>query len=78
MTPTILNVALVFDDWRGPLGAKVGSATYHELSAGSLHSGTTYQATITLDPNTAEDLMDALNAGYQPVFWMGKRKVSDE
>ena len=77
MQPVTLSVALVFEDWQGPLGKPVTSETYQRLSTGSLHAGSTFQATITLDQDTAEDLMDALNAGYQPVFWMGKRTVKE-
>mgnify|MGYP001594321889 FL=1 len=72
-----LDVALVFDDWRGPVGIAIDGETNIRLSSGSLHSGSTFRARITVDPDTAEDLMVALDAGYQPVFRMGKRKVTN-
>ena len=70
-----LSIALVFYDWHGSLGKSVNDADFHRLSTGSLHSGTTFQAEITMDEDTAAELREALDAGYQPVFWMGKRTV---
>ena len=71
-----IGVALIFYDWRGSLGKSVNDEDFHRLSTGSLHSGTTVQASITLDEGAAEELMEAMDAGYQPVFWMGKRTVT--
>jgi len=76
MQPVTLGVALVFYDWQGSVGKSVSSKDYKRLSTGSLHVGTKFQVSITLDENAAEDLMDALNAGFQPVFWMTKRTVA--
>ena len=72
-----LGIALVFYDWRGSLGKSGNDADFHRLSTGSLHSGTTFQAEITLDEDIADELREALDAGYQPVFWMGKRTVKE-
>ena len=77
MEDVTLDVALIFDDWREGGQSIYGTAIGLSLSSGDLHSGSTFRARITVDPGTAEDLMVALDAGYQPVFRMGKRTVTN-
>ena len=80
MADVTLDVALIFDDWRDWRDSRqsiYGTAIGLSLSSGDLHSGSTFRATITVDPDTAEELMAALDAGYQPVFRMGKRTVTN-
>ena len=67
---TVLEVVLVVDSWRGPGAVLLSPEADLALTAGDLHAGSTFPATITVDEDTAEELRAALNAGYQPVFWM--------
>ncbi len=65
-----LKVKLVFDDWR-----KRGKSVYQsekgvELSKDSFHSGTTFDGEISLNGEDAEKLYEAINKGFQPVFWV--------
>jgi len=68
-----MKIDLVFDDWR-----KVGKSVYCteagvELSMGSFHSGTMFSGTIDLEETDAHELREALEKGYQPVFWVTQR-----
>ena len=69
-----LQVSLVVDSWRGPGAASLSPEADLALTVGDLHAGSTFPATITLDPDTADELLAALQAGYQPVFWMSPQK----
>lgn len=65
-----VRVRLVFEDWQ-----QGGMSVYHReegvrLSMGDLHSGSTFRAEIELGPDAAEDLVEALQDGYTPVFYV--------
>lgn len=65
-----MRVTMIFDDWR-----KSGVSVYQtpeglELSKGDLHSGTCWDCDVILPLDIEEELQEAIDAGYQPVFWM--------
>ena len=41
-----------------------------EMTIGSLHSGSTFSGTITLQEDDMDDLNKMFEAGLQPVFWI--------
>ncbi len=66
-----MKVKLVFFDWHN----RMGESIYHtpigvELSLGSFHSGTIFDAEIQLNGDEHQDLTDALNEGFIPVFYV--------
>lgn len=66
-----MNIKLIFDDWRDSSGQSAYSTDLGAtLSCGDFHSGTTFHGTIELDEENEVELAEALNAGYQPVFWV--------
>ena len=65
-----MKIKLVFLDWQ-----KGGESIYStdegvELSMGLFHSGTTFEGSIVLDPEDAQELAEAIKQGYQPCFWV--------
>ncbi len=67
-----VQVALVFDDWREQGRSIYLSEKGIELSMGDFHYGTTFDGTIHLDEENAQQLEKALREGYQPVFWLSR------
>lgn len=66
-----MRISLVFEDWRGADHKSIYSTEKGvELSLGSFHSGTTFDADILLPPDEARNLADALAGGYRPVFYV--------
>src|SRR3990167_150008 len=63
----VMKVALVFDDWRGMRGLALASGSIYgtslgqHLSAGDLHSGTTWHVTMDLP----KDIDDELRRAYK-------------
>lgn len=67
-----MKIKLVFEDWQ-----KKGLSIYNsfegvELTMGLFHGGTTFNGEIKLSPDDEAELRDALDKGYQPVFWVIK------
>lgn len=65
-----MKIELVFDDWQ-----QKGKSVYNtpegvELSMGDFHGGTTFTGEIHLSPELEQELTEAINKGYQPVFWV--------
>ncbi len=66
-----IAVDLSFKDWLKNGHTLRGSSEGVELSLGVFHTGTTFPATITLESDDdANELIAAIKAGYQPLFWM--------
>ena len=64
-----MKIKLVFDDWRRGGISICRSPEGIELSKGDFHAGSTFDARIDLDAWQEKELRDALEKGYQPVFW---------
>jgi hypothetical protein len=65
-----MKIKLIFDDWK-----KQGKSVYNtekgiELSNGDFHSGTTFDGIIELNQEQHEELKQALEEFYNPVFWI--------
>ncbi len=63
-------IHLTFDDLR-----REGKSVYNteegvHMTMGSLHSGSTFPGSITLDEDDMEFLDRMFKAGLQPVFWI--------
>ncbi len=41
-----------------------------DLSMGVFHSGSTFDAEIELEQDDAQELIEAMQNGYQPCWWM--------
>ena len=64
-----MKVKLVFDDWRRPAGGSIyATPDGVVLSMGDFHSGTTFDAEISLDRENTIELTEAVAHGYVPVF----------
>ena len=63
-----MKVKLVFDDWRTGIDSIYTTVDGMSLSSGQFHSGTTFNAEISLDGEDAVELTRALRRGYIPVF----------
>ena len=73
MSRKTIKISLVFDDW-----TKEGKPIYNteegvDLSLGIFHSGSTFEGTISLNEDDAEELIEAMEKGYQPQFWITKK-----
>lgn len=66
------KIKLVFEDWIGRDGKSV-YLTEPELSLGSLHSGTTFNAEVDFSDEEMITLMDANKRGIRPVFQVIER-----
>ena len=67
-----MKIKLVFLDWQ-----KEGRSVYvtskgNELSSGDFHSGTTFDGEIEVDEEQEVELFKAIQAGFQPCFWIAK------
>lgn len=65
-----MKIKLVFYDWK-----QKGKSIYHTkkqewLSKGDFHGGSTFDANIQLDAWQEKELREAIDKGYQPVFWV--------
>ena len=65
-----MKVRLVFDDWRR--GGRSIYATKEGvfLTIGDFHGGSTFDATIDVDPEQEAELRRAFATAARPVFWM--------
>lgn len=63
-------IKLVFGHWEREGGFRVTCEQSTRLSLGDFHSGSTFSGEISLDPDEAEELQEAMDAGYEPVFWL--------
>lgn len=72
----IVEIKLSFLDWKQNSKSVYQTGKGLKLSAGALHSGSTFRGAIELDDDDAEDLALALKAGCEHVFrvWIPKRK----
>lgn len=66
-----MRIKLVFDDWRRHGKSVYATSFGLELSAGDFHSGTAFDGEIELTPELEAELSAAIEAGFQPVFWVG-------
>ena len=68
-----MKINLVFDDWMGKDMKSVYSTIKGtHLSTGDFHSGTTFSGQILLDSEQEAELLQALDEGYMPVFWISR------
>lgn len=66
-----MRVKIVFDDWRqvGKADSIYQTELGGDLSSGDLHSGTTFDAELTVDAATEREIKRAwVYAGAYPVF----------
>lgn len=73
--PNSLRVAMVFDDWREKGKSIYNTEPGNELSRMDFHRGTVFEGYIEFDQSKyelgdARDLLEAIRAGFQPVFWL--------
>jgi len=69
-----MECELVFHDW-----IKGGKSIYQTeegvgLSTGDFHSGSTFPGEIELDEEQTQELKDAIDKGYSPVFYIVQKK----
>ena len=65
-----MKIKLVFNDWQ-----KRGKSIYNTeegiiLSMGDFHSGSVFDGEIVVSADQKLELEKAMEAGYQPVFWV--------
>lgn len=66
-----VQIDLVFDDWRDSENRSIyGTEAGMELSLGNFHPGTTFNGSIKLNDDEADELRAALKAGFTPVFYL--------
>jgi len=65
----MMKIRMVFDDWRNSKGKSV-YGTEHELSYGDFHSGTIFEGEIDIDAESEEELKEAMEKGFVPVFYL--------
>jgi hypothetical protein len=66
-----MNIKLVFEDWLGNDHKSIYNTQKGvELSAGDLHHGSTFNASIQLDEDSTLDMVDALRHGFNAVFYV--------
>ena len=68
-----MKIKLVFDDWARH-GKSVSREEYSELAMCDFHSGTLFHGTITLTCGQAQELKEAMDRGFEPVFWVTEEK----
>ena len=64
-------IHMTFDDLRNQGESVYSTEQGIYLTAGNLHSGSTFPGTITLREDDMDDLNKMFEAGLQPVFWIG-------
>jgi len=68
-----MKINLVFDDWIGKdMKSVYNTINGTHLSIGNFHSGTTFSGQILLDSEQEDELLQALDEGYRPVFWISR------
>lgn len=67
-----MKIKLVFKDWHQKGKSIYANKEFFELSKHDFHSGTTFEGRIDLDAWQEKELQDAVEKGYQPVFWVAK------
>jgi len=65
-----MKIKLVFDDWRREGRSLDRSPENIELTKHDFHGGSTFDGTILIDVCQEEELREAIEKGYQPVFWI--------
>jgi hypothetical protein len=66
-----MKVKLVFADWQDSKFHSIYSTEKGiELSSGDFHSGTCFDATITLEKDQHNELESALEKGFIPFFYI--------
>lgn len=65
-----MKIKLVFDDWRREGRSLYRSLEMTELTKYDFHAGATFEGNIQLDVCQEDELREALEKGYQPVFWV--------
>ena len=66
-----MRVKLVFHDWIDKDQKSVYSTEEGiELTMGSFHHGTVFEGQLYLKPGDDQELKEAVEAGYTPVFYV--------
>ena len=65
-----MKIKLVFQDWQEKGHPIYDFGKESELSKGDFHAGPTFDGTIHLDFCQEKELREAIEKGYQPVFWV--------
>ena len=66
-----MKIKLVFSDWRDKNHKTIYNTEKGiDLSMGAFHNGTTFDADIELDEDSASELKQALDEGFNPVFYV--------
>lgn len=67
-----MKINLVFRDWLKKGKSIRYNEEFLELSKKEFHGGSTFEGNIHLDPWQEKELREAIENGYQPVFWVTK------
>jgi hypothetical protein len=67
-----MKVKLVFLHWQQKGRSIYNTERGNDLSMGDFHSGTTFEGEIELDEEQEVELFKAIQAGFQPCFWIAK------
>ena len=65
-----MKIKLVFNDWQKDGGSIYNTEEGINLSMGDFHSGSTFDGEIIVNADQKLELEKAMEAGYQPTFWM--------
>jgi len=65
-----MKIKLVFNDWQKDCKSIYQTEKGTDLSSGSFHSGTTFDAEIGLDKEDTAELQKAIENGFTPVFYV--------
>ena len=63
-----MKISLVFDTWTKGGKSILYTEESIQLSMGQFHGGTTFNGTIDLDKEDAEELIEAFEKGFRPTF----------
>jgi hypothetical protein len=66
--PKYVEINMIFSDWQKQGVSVYQSAEGAPLSYGDYHSGTTFPGKIKLNQEEMEELKDAIQRGFEPVF----------
>ncbi len=65
-----MKIKLIFEDWKKQGKSIRSNEEFIELSKHDFHGGATFEGAIHLDAWQEKELREAIEGGYQPVFWV--------
>ena len=70
-----MKIELIFEDWQRDCRSIYNTQEGMILSNGTFHSGSTFNGTIELHIEDEEELRNAIDNGFDPIFRISLRET---